>query len=224
MLDYSVGSENVYEGDISVREALEIAKPFTALYWEKDLTNLTAYSSRKDLLSILKKALVTQIHVVASNSHYAIRIRHDDIYTFPMLYDYKKNEDDININKYPSATRLFPAIRFAEASFSIDVNDWLEAHKQAFVQARNIKNKIVRLEGKTITVHSASGEIYKYNLKQEHSVPQEVAYNCKYMINILKAFKRAGIEEVTLYFFGKWRALYFHGRNVEASLATLRAY
>ena len=188
-----------------VKKALEIAKPFV----------VKKSASRP----ILQRSLVTPTHVIATDAFRLIRIRHDEPIETPYLYDYKQKAELDDASQYPKTDRLFPDVTNAHAHFTINVKEWLQIHELAHIAAKPLKDKTTVLKDNTIQV-DAPEISFKHQLEQNIGI--DVAYNCEYMLDVLKAYKKAKLNDVHVYYFGRTRPLYFVAGEVEALLMPLR--
>ena len=191
-----------------MKKAIEIAKPFVIK------------KKKNPSRPILQYSLVTPEYVIATDGYRLIRIRHDEPIQ-PYLYDYKQKQAIDEASEYPSTERLFPDTTLAP-HFTIDVKEWLQIHELAHIAAKPLKDKVTILKDNTIQVNVQDVISFKHTLDQNTGI--EVAYNCEYMIDTLKAYKKAKIHHVDVYFFGKTRPMYFVAEGVEALLMPLRVY
>lgn len=189
-----------------VKKAIEIAKPFTM---------------KNPSRTVLQYSLVTPTHVIATDAHRLIRIRHDEPIQAPYLYDYKLKRAVDKASEYPPTERLFPDAARAHAHFTIDVKEWLKIHELAHIAAKPLKNKVTVIKDNVIQVN-ATDISFKHTLEQNTGI--EITYNCEYMLNVLKAYKKAKIDRVDVYCFGKTRPMYFVAGDVEALMMPLRTY
>lgn len=192
-----------------VKKALEIAKPFTVSQKKKNQSR-----------PILQYPLVTPTHVIATDGFRLIRIRHDEPIQAPYLYDYKQKAKLDDASQYPPTERLFPDVTNAQAHCTINAKEWLQIHELAHIAAKPLKHKDTILKDNVIQVNAPNVISFKHTLDQNTGI--EIAYNCEYMINVLKAYKKAKINDVQVYYFGNLRPLYFVAEGVEALLTPLR--
>lgn len=196
----------MYEGVlkmIGVKKAIEIAKPFVV--------------KKNPSRPVLRYSLVTPEYVIATDGCRLIRIRHDEPIKAPYLYDYKRKRAVDNASEYPKTERLFSDTTQTRAHFTINVKEWLKIHELAHIAAKPLKHKDTQLKGNVIQVN-ATDISFKHTLDQNTGV--EIAYNCEYMIDTLKAYKKAKIHHVDVYFFGT-RPMYFVAGDIEVLLMPL---
>lgn len=189
-----------------VQKALEIAKPFVVNPKKKNQSR-----------PILQCSLVTPTHIIATDGYRLIRIRHDEPIETPYLYDYKQKSKLDDASDYPNTDRLFPDT--AHAHFVINAKEWLQIHELAHIAAKPLKDKNTVLKDNVIQVN-APGISFKHQLDQNSGI--EIAYNCEYMLDVLKAYKKAKLNDVHVYYFSRLRPLYFVAGEVEALLMPLR--
>lgn len=208
---------------------VNLVKPFVGSLREKSANR-----------PILKTALITETHIIATDSHRLIRIKHNETVTTPYLHHFKKEiSGDYEASSYPDTSRLMPDPSNAEKILKINVLDWLEGHDIMKVAAKEHKNEIIHLKGRNLEVNAVKTFINKkgkevklpgfnqisssYTLDDDTTI-EEVAYNCSYMLDSLKVFKKEKVKDVTLYFYGKHRPMYFVGGDIEALILPVRSY
>ena len=194
---------------IGVKKALEIAKPFVVK------------KKKNPSRPVLQYSLVTPEYVIATDGYRLIRIRHEEPIQAPYLYDYKQKQAVDDASQYPSTERLFSDTTQAHAHFTIDVKEWLQIHELAHIAAKELRDKVTVIKDNVIQVN-APDISFKHTLDQNTVI--EIAYNCEYMLNTLKAYKKTKIRHVDVYYFGNTRPMYFVAEGVEALLMPLRTY
>lgn len=226
---------------LSIKEATKIVKPFIG-----SLAGKPGNWSRP----VLKTALVTPNHILATDSHRAIRIKHNESLDYSYLHEYKPNHvtSALEATNYPNLERLFPNEHDAQHSFQIDIKEWLTAHDLGLIAAKEHKNNQITLEAnilhvkpvthkdikdknsisssgikgyKTVQVPKFEQLSFNYGLQNDSGV-EKVTYNCKYMIDLLKAFKKLGTSEITCYFYGPMRPMLFKTEEAEALILPVR--
>ena len=115
---------------IPIKAALKLAKPYVG-----------SLKKNPGSRAILKTALVTEKHVIATNSHFLIRIRHNESIKEPYLHffnlEHKEYLGHKEASKYPKTERLFPQINHATSSGPISVKEMSEAIEGACVAAKS---------------------------------------------------------------------------------------
>lgn len=115
---------------MSVEAALKLAKPYVG-----------SLKKNPGSRAILKTALITEKHVIATNSHFLIRIRHNESIIEPYLHffnlEHKEYLGHKEASKYPKTERLFPQINHATSSGPISVKEMSEAIEGACVAAKS---------------------------------------------------------------------------------------
>lgn len=226
---------------ISIEKGLKVARPFIGSMAGKSFTR-----------PVLKTALVNEKYIVATDSHRLIRIQHDKGHNagesfLSYLHHYSDKTAAYTMpSSYPQTDRLFPDPYGAKMEIKINVQELIAAHSELFplvsVHANktillNTDNKLVAPtietyveKGKgrqkdTVRQHvnfeRAAGAI---DLKNKINVPESVQYNCKYMSDMLKAFKQLKQDEVILYFYGQHRPLLFKSEYVECLILPIRTF
>lgn len=193
-----------------MKKAIEIAKPFVVK------------KKKNPSRPVLQYSLVTPEYVIATDGYRLIRIRHDEPIQAPYLYDYKLKRAVDKASEYPPTERLFPDTTQARSRFTIDVKEWLKIHELAHIAAKALKNKATQLKDNVIQVNAPDVISFKHTLDQDTSI--EIAYNCEYMLHVLKAYKKAKIDHVDVYCFGNTRPMYFVAGDIEILLMPLRSY
>lgn len=194
---------------LALKKALEIAKPFT----EK---------AKNPSRPTLQYSLVTPEHVIATDGFRLIRTAHEEIVEAPYLYDYKQKAPLDDASQYPKTERLFPDTNSAHAHFTVDVKEWLQVHELAHIAAKPLENKDTVIKDNVIQVDVPNMISFKHTFDKNTGV--EIAYNCEYMICVLKAYKKAKVQHVDVYYFGNTRPMYFVAGDMEALLMPLRVY
>lgn len=215
---------------ISVDKAVTMAKPFVGSLRGKEFTR-----------PVLKTALVTEQHVIATDSHRLIRIQHEGLTTETYLHHYISESKECVASSYPDVSRLFPDKYNAKSEFAINVNEWLAAHNTASVASNHFKNKVIRLDrnvlfvpgyetyqkkvGKSIIIEELqkwNEPMFKHELERNSGAT--VTYNCQFMLDVLKVYKKLRIAEITCYYYGPHRPMYFADKDnqVDALILPIR--
>ena len=109
---------------MKIETAVKLAKPFVG--------SLKTAGERP----ILKSALVTGEYVIATNSHFLIRIKHDETINphAHYLHHYKKEiTEHLDAKSYPKTDRLIPDPNYANSSGTLDTKEMFEAIQGAAV-------------------------------------------------------------------------------------------
>lgn len=199
--------------------ALKAVKPFTA---------------NTKTRPILMTALVTENHIIATDSHRLVRIAHGLDNVTPHLHRFKTDHAPLqDASNYPNVDRLFPDISYAKTNVNIDVKHWLEIHEAGLIAAKeHYKNNPIYLNGSVFSVKPVKYKPVKgkktdfSNIKhmkgwKDVAVPEfdqinytyslasttdmEMTYNCKYMIDALKLFKKFKHNQVNIAYYGPLR-------------------
>jgi hypothetical protein len=204
---------------IELKKAIELVKPFVGSLKMKTAPR-----------PILKTALINNEYVIATDSHRLIRIKHNQEVVEPYLHHYKPElTQDIAVTSYPDISRLLPDKYNAQQEFQVNVAEWLEAHELGLVAAKEHKNRTIKLEENKIYTNFSSETpdfndiAYKYILDKDTNI-EKVAYNCEYMLTALKVFKKLKEKEITCYFYGPMRPMYFVSDAVEVLILPVRTY
>jgi DNA polymerase III sliding clamp (beta) subunit (PCNA family) len=227
---------------IELKKAIELVKPFVGSLKMKTAPR-----------PILKTALINNEYVIATDSHRLIRIKHNQEVTEPYLHRYKAELSQYeSVSSYPDISRLLPDKYNAQQEFKVNVTEWIEAHELGLVAAKEHRNVVINLENDKLNVNPAfrkavkgkasdySNELkmkgykdvaipeheqiaYKYILDKDTNI-EKVAYNCEYMLTALKVFKKLKEKEVTCYFYGPMRPMYFVSDSVEVLILPVRTY
>lgn len=226
--------------NIDIKKAIELAKPFVG--------SLRGKPSRP----ILKAALVDNFYVIATDSHRLIRIKHNENdYFSKYLHHYKKEiSGNYDAFSYPETSRIIPQKENAQKEILISVGQWLEVHNLGLVAANEHDKKVISLsenvfEVKPVTMKAVKAGKNDYSsiksMKGYKDVPvpefeqisfrytiplstaiEHVTYNCQYMLDALKVFKKLGQSQVKLYFFGPLRPMLLESENVEIIILPIR--
>jgi DNA polymerase III sliding clamp (beta) subunit (PCNA family) len=212
---------------INVKKAIELAKPFVGNLNKKNFGRL-----------ILKNALVTEKYVIATDSHRLIRISHNNRIEKPYIHEYKNFNVDFEPVNYPDTSRLMPDPYNAQKEILISVNDWIEAHSLALIAAKEHQNKVIHLSENVFSVNAMKTFInkkgkeekqpdfeqisYKYTLPFSTAI-EKVSYNCEYMLQALKVFKKMKVEQVKLYFYGPLRPFLLKSEDIEIIILPVRS-
>lgn len=193
---------------------------------EKLLAVAKPFVSKLQSRPVLTGALVTNEHIIATDSHVLIRIKHHQEIELSYWHDFSKNPMDFAPSYYPEVSRLFPEASRATFETRVDVNEFLAAHKLALVAAKaNDKDKkIVRLADETLSVilgntFESIGFTHHFGKKMFNDL---IHYNCDYMIKAMQAFKKMKDKEVTILFFGINRPMLLLGKDTEIILLPIR--
>jgi hypothetical protein len=213
---------------IDVKKALELAKPFVG-----------SLRKKVDSRPILKTALITENYVIATDSHTLIRIKHNEEVTENRLHHYKSETNGHGPESYPNISRLVPNPYDAQKEVKINVSEWLEAHTLALISAKEHKNRTTTLENNKISVQAVEEIVNKDGKKEKNPLfnqvsftytldndteIEKVSYNCEYMLLALKTFKKLKCKEVTMYYYGSMRPMYFVSELAEALLLPIRSF
>lgn len=226
---------------LKVESAAKIVKPFVGSLAGKTATR-----------PVLKAALVTETHIIATNSHLLIKLRHEGTDT-PHLHHFKKEwTQNLEVSNYPKTDRLIPDPNNAQQVHFINVNEWLAAHEASLPAAKEHKNNIAHLKNgvlsvdpvKTKTVKGTKTDFSKatgrkgykdiavppfeqisftYNLDHTNTI-EHVVYNVEYMLMMLKVAKKLKLKEVEMYYYGPTRPMYFVGEEMEVVILPVRIY
>jgi hypothetical protein len=214
---------------IELKKAIDLVKPFVGSLKMKTAPR-----------PILKTALINNEYVIATDSHRLIRIKHNQEVTEPYLHHYKPElTQDVSVTSYPDISRLLPNKYNAQQEFKVNVSEWIEAHELGLVAAKEHKNITIGLKENQFNVNARKTFInkkgkeenvpdydkisYKYTLDTNTNI-EKVAYNCEYMLTALKVFKKLKEKEVTCYFYGPMRPMYFVSDSVEILILPVRTY
>jgi hypothetical protein len=203
---------------IEIKKAIELVKPFVGSLRKK-------YDSRP----ILKTALINENYVIATDASILIRVKHNETVETPYLYDFKKSDSPKEVSSYPNISSLLPDKYNAQQEVKINVAEWIEAHTLGLVAAKEHKHKVIKIENNKIYTNF-SGETPKFNdiaftytLDNDTKI-EKVAYNCEYMLMALKTFKKLKEKEVTMYYYGPMRPMYFVSDTCEILVLPVRTY
>jgi DNA polymerase III sliding clamp (beta) subunit (PCNA family) len=214
---------------IELKKAIELVKPFVGSLKMKTAPR-----------PILKTALINNEYVIATDSHRLIRIKHNQEVTEPYLHRYKAELSQYeSVSSYPDTSRLLPDKYNAQNILYVNVAEWIEAHELGLVAAKEHRNTVIGLKENQFNVNAVKTFInkkgkeekqpdynqisYKYTLDTNTNI-EKVAYNCEYMLTALKVFKKLKEKEVTCYFYGPTRPMYFVSDSVEILILPVRTY
>jgi hypothetical protein len=214
---------------IEVKKAIDLVKPFVGSLKMKTAPR-----------AVLKTALINNEYVIATDSHRLIRIKHNQEVTEPYLHHFKPElTQDIAVTSYPDVSRLIPDKYNAKQECTVNVAEWIEAHELGMVAAKEHRNTVIGLKDNQFNVNAVKTFInkkgkeekqpdydqisYKYTLDTNTNI-EKVAYNCEYMLTALKVFKKLKEKEVTCYFYGPMRPMYFVSDTVEVLILPVRTY
>lgn len=224
---------------IKIEEAAKIVKPFVG-----------SLAGKNAMRPILKAACITEEHIIATNSHILIRLKHEGTDT-PRLHHYKKElTGNLDVSSYPKTDRLIPDTLNAEQVHFINVDEWLTAHEAALVAAKERENRDIHLQNGKLTVKPVlykdvkgkatdrsrktgiKGYVtvpvpefeqirFTYNLDHTNTI-EHVAYNAEYMVMMLKVAKKLKLKEVEMYYYGPTRPMYFVSEEMEVIILPIR--
>lgn len=225
---------------LSIEEAVKIAKPFVGNFRAKIFSR-----------PVLKTALVTPEYVIATDSHTLIKLKHTGESVEPRLHHYDKRTEGYTAGQYPQTDRLLPEEHNAQTSFSLDLNEWIEAHDLAKIASKEHKNELTILQENKITVPALKVKTVKgnkndfskltnqkgykdvnvsdfdqvsfaYSLDTDTNI-EKVTYNNTYMLQALKVFKKLK-ETPTLYFYGPTRPIMLKSETATVLILPVRTY
>lgn len=202
---------------LSIEKAVQLAKPFVG-----------SLRKKQDARPILKTALVTQQHVITTDATYLVRISHNEELSSSYLHHYKESTKNLEVPNYPQIERLLPDTYDAQHSFTIDLKEWIQAHDLGLIAAKgnDSKNDDITLQNDKLLVNKP--DLNFDSIGFAHSIEptniEKVTYNCKKMLEILKTFKKAKQNNVTVHYYGPFRPIYFKSEEVEAILLPIRKY
>lgn len=209
-----------------MEKLLRVVKPFVGSFAKKELENCSR--------PVLKAALVTEKHIYATNSHIMVKVAHHVEEVEPHLFHYNPSVSGAyNVDSFPSfqqLERLFPEHENAAHKFPVNVKEWLECHKLALIAAKEVqpKNNLTHLLKDNVYVtkegYNAFYEepTFRHQLEKETPVDQAIYYNADYMIKVMNVLKGLNIKEVTCYYYGSFRPMYFVGNDVEIIMLPVR--
>lgn len=226
---------------LKIEEAVKIAKPFIGSLAGKNIARV-----------VLKTALVTEKYVIATNSHFLIRLQHEGMNKEPYLFHYKKElTGAYDAGSYPKIDRLIPDPYNAQNVYTINIKEWLAIHEAGSVAAKEHKNDAITLLNNRFEVQPVTTKAVKSRNKNDYSSIvsmkgykdvsvdpfnqisfnhtldentniERVRYNCSYMITILKAIKKLQHSSAKLYFYGPLRPMLFVAEGIEVILLPVR--
>lgn len=211
---------------------------------EKHLKNVKAFAfqsrSKSVTRPILTTALVTEHHIIATDSHRLVRFTHNEDVQEPYIHHFNKyveEENNLEASSYPDTSRLIPNPLDSKHSFTLDVNEWLEAHETGLVASKeHERNNPISLANNKLSVKPA---LEKFVKKQMVAVPvheqvsfnytldsntgvEDVTYNCKFMIDALKLFKKYKYKTVEFHFYGSMRPFLLVAGVIEVIILPIR--
>lgn len=202
-----------------IEKALQAVKPF-AIREKKFMTH-----------PVLAAALVTPDFVIATDAYRAVRIRHGEQIKESYLHFYKKDSrlmGAYEAKNYPNICNdhIFRDPAGAQEKFEIDVIEWLEAHKVGSLAAKEHPNKNITLVGDILKVEPADAEpfnqiTYSYKFNQKTPI-ERVTYNCKYMLDALRLFKKYKHQKIIFHFFGDMLPILLTAGNIEIVILPIR--
>lgn len=199
------------------------------------LTSVKVFVSKAKTRPVLTAALVNEKYIIATDSHRLIRITHNQEVDEQYLHYYKANPG-YNGSSYPDTSRLMPNPSDAKQEFTLDVKEWLEAHESGLVAAKEHEknNPITLKENKLHVKESATKKgkyidpvnriSFTYTLDKTTELDENITYNCKFMIDALKVFKKFKHKEVKVYFYGTTRPFLLVAGNIEVLILPIRTY
>ena len=212
---------------ISVEAALKLAKPYVGSLRTKD----------PGPRHILKCALVNEEYVIATNSYFLIRIRHNESITEPYLHhfkeEYKEFIGSMTAKNYPQTERLIPQKDYASASGPVDVKEMYEAADGAQVvatQNEKVIKQSVRIQVSENKIYVPdvvkgfeTGEFtYRFDNPIPVPFPEEMHFDGKYLTQVFRTFKQYKEKNVEMYYFGQLRPVYLVAGAVEIILLPCR--
>jgi DNA polymerase III sliding clamp (beta) subunit (PCNA family) len=204
---------------IELKKAIELVKPFVG-----------SLRMKAAIRPILKTALINNEYVIATDSHRLIRIKHNQEVTEPYLHRYKAELSQYeSASSYPDISRLLPDKYNVQQEFKVNVAEWIEAHKLGLVATKEDRNKVIKIENNKIYSEYVDQNSHFNNISFVYTLDhntniEKVAYNCEYMLTALKVFKKLKEKEVTCYFYGPMRPMYFVSDAVEVLILPVRTY
>lgn len=179
--------------------------------------------SKEDRISNLHCAYISNEYVIATNGHMAIRLKHTEQVEQPYLYDFITKAERHDVNAYRLLNFDSIINNKTQFTFLIHVDEWLQAHELALIAAKGLNNKNVFLNSNVLEVkNEKDGISFRYELEASIDENIRLSYNAKYMLDILKTFKKLKVKQVRAYHFGFPKPLYLVSKEVEMLLATLR--
>ena len=214
---------------MKLEQALKLAKPYVGTLGKKA-------GSRP----VLKTALVTEKHVIATNSHIVIRIAHDEPSVEPYLHHYKKYDETeaFEASHYPKTDRLFPDRDYAKSSGPMDTQEMYEAMQNACIAAKMNekahekagKDRPVRVyltdnkaevPDKLRTFESGS---FTYNFDEPIPIPEKMAFNPEYLKKAIVSFRSSKEKTIECNYYSPLRPLYLLAGDIEVIVLPVRAY
>lgn len=210
---------------------------------KKHVTAAKPFVSKAKSRPILTATLVDENYIIATDSHRLIRIKHNENIQEPFIHEYKKGDDILDVHSYPDTHRLIPIASHATQTFTINTTEWLEAHKNGLVAAKEHDNLNIMLKGDALYVFPVLEKKGKYNKKERKyekiNVPlheqlsyayklddvtlvDNISYNCKYMIEALKVFKKYKHTEVKFHFYSIHRPFLLTAGDIEILILPIR--
>lgn len=207
------------------------------------LTSAKVFAAKKVSRPVLTASLVNLEYVIATDSHRLIRIKHNEEIQESFLYHYKEGFEALSSSSYPDISRIIPRTLDSQLDFTINVKEWLIGHENGLIAAKEHDNLNIMLQGHQLNVNPLLYKKGKYNKKERAyekiSVPlheqisyhfalsettgiEKVTYNCKYMIEALKVFKKFKHTEVKFHFYGMHRPFLMVAGNIEILILPIR--
>jgi hypothetical protein len=187
-----------------------------------DMTKAFA-SPKKSAREALKCALVNQNYITTTNAYILAQIKHNTLVEAPYLYHFYEKAEQDNASSYPNTDRLFPDVSNAKQTIAINVNEWLVAHKLALILASEDKqHKKVHLKEDTLLAETGYQQNFSQKLRLSSKLQEPIAYNCEFMLAILKLAKKLKLKELELHYFGSVRPMLFIGEDVKMLLLPIK--
>lgn len=206
---------------MKLEQALKLAKPYVGTLGKKA-------GSRP----VLKTALVTEKHVIATNSHILIRIAHDEPSVEPYLHHYKKYDETESFEaaNYPKTDRLFPDRDYANSSGPMDTQEMYEAMNNACVASKAQSTKkythhVFLTEDKaeiTDEFQTFESGSFTYTFDNPIPIPEKMAFNPEYLKTAIKSFRSSKEKTIECNFYGPLRPLYLTAGDIEVIVTPVR--
>lgn len=157
---------------MNIETAVKLAKPF--IFKRKGRPALTT-------------ALVTEEYVIATNTHFLIRIRHNEEGITPYLHLYKKDKETeaLEANSYPKTDRLIPDKSYATSSGHMDTAELWEAVECACVAAEfnhdvEVEEEVAAQKDKPKHLKKTKKEIKDKKIPTLYCTDKEMTVRAKY--------------------------------------------
>lgn len=204
---------------ITVDNAVKMVKPFLGSFGKKNHV--------PERRKVLKTAFIKNNKVIALEPNGTIMITLDIEKTDSFkLHHYKPElSEKYTWKDFPKTEKLIPNKYDANKAITINVKEWIEIHEAALPASKQWENKVVRLENDNIRVKPNEAlDVFGQVEFQHKLVPTdiEVAYNCEYMLMMLKLAKKLKQKEVDMYYFGKHRPMLFEAEDMEVLIMPIR--